>query len=153
MIMDLVKLPARDRETELLNVVVDTPKGSRNKYKYDEKSHIWRLSKVLPLGASFPFDFGFIPSTKGGDGDPLDVLVLTEEPSFVGCVLPALLIGVLEAEQTEKGEITRNDRPVAVIQTPHNPPLVQSLKDPTTRWKVGNSRPWGDEVSRKPRQS
>ena len=76
------------------------------------------MSKVLPLGASFPFDFGFIPSTKGEDGDPLDVLVLTEEPAFVGCVLPALLIGVLEAEQTEKGETVRNDRLVAVIQTP-----------------------------------
>ena len=89
MTMVLNKLPVWDPETGLLNVVVDTPKGSRNKYKYDEKTHAWRLSKVLPLGALFPFDFGFIPSTKGGDGDPLDVLVLTEESAFVGCVLPA----------------------------------------------------------------
>lgn len=125
----LNSLPARDPDTGLLNVVVDTPKGSRNKYKYDAKTHIWRLSKVLPLGASFPFDFGFIPSTKGEDGDPLDVLVLTEEPAFVGCVLPALLIGVLEAEQTENGETIRNDRLVAVIQTPRNPPVVHSLHE------------------------
>jgi inorganic pyrophosphatase len=122
-------LPAHDPKTGLLNAVVDTPKGSRNKYKYDEKTHVWRLSKVLPLGASFPFDFGFIPSTKGEDGDPLDVLVVTEEPAFVGCVLPALLIGVLEAEQTDKGETVRNDRLVAVIQTPHNPPIARSLRE------------------------
>jgi inorganic pyrophosphatase len=68
-----------DANSGLLNMVVDTAKGSRNKYKYDEKTHMWRLSKVLPLGASFPFDFGFIPLTKREDGDPLDLLVLTEE--------------------------------------------------------------------------
>jgi inorganic pyrophosphatase len=75
----LNRLPARDSETGLINVVVDTPKRSRNKYKHDEKYDLWRLSKLLPLGASFPFGFGFIPSTKGEDGDPIDVLVLTEE--------------------------------------------------------------------------
>ena len=126
---DLTSLPAHDPDSGLLNVVVDTPKGSRNKYKYDEKTHVWRLSKVLPLGTSFPFDFGFIPSTKGEDGDPLDVLVLTEEPAFAGCVLPALLIGVFEAEQTENGETIRNDRLVAVIQTPRNPPIVRSIHE------------------------
>lgn len=114
----LTKLPARDPDSDHVNVVVDTPKGSRNKYKYDEKSQIWRLSKMLPLGSVFPFDFGFIPSTEGDDGDPLDVLVLTEEPSFAGCVLPAILIGVLEAEQTEEGNTVRNDRLIGVVETP-----------------------------------
>jgi inorganic pyrophosphatase len=109
--------------------VVDTPKGSRNKYKYDAKAGIWRLSKVLPLGASFPFDFGFVPCTRGGDGDSMDVLVLSEESAFVGCVMPARLIGVLEAEQTENGKTERNDRLVAVIETPHNPPPFRSLEE------------------------
>ena len=110
-------------------MVVDTPKGSRNKYKYDEKLHIWRLSKMLPLGAVFPFDFGFVPSTKGEDGDSVDAMVLTEESSFAGCVLPVNLIGVLEAEQTEKGETVRNDRLIGVVETPYNRPPYRSLQD------------------------
>jgi inorganic pyrophosphatase len=125
----LDQLPARDPDSELLNVVVDTPKGSRNKYKYDSKAQIWKLSKILPLGMSFPFDFGFVPSTKGQDGDPVDVLVLSEEAAFPGCVLPALLIGVIEAEQTDGGETIRNDRLIAVIKTAHNPPIAHSLEE------------------------
>jgi inorganic pyrophosphatase len=123
------RLPARDPETELLNVVVDTPKGSRNKYKWDEERGIWRLRKVLPLGASFPFDFGFVPSTRGGDGDPLDVLILMDEATFPGCVVSARLIGVLEARQTEKRKSMRNDRLVAVVETELNPPEVRSLDE------------------------
>jgi inorganic pyrophosphatase len=76
----LNQLLAQNPDSGLLNVIVDTPKGSRNKYKYDEEHGLWRLSKVLPLGASFPYDFGFLPSTRGEDGDPVDVLVLLDEP-------------------------------------------------------------------------
>ena len=83
----------------------------------------------MPLGAAFPYDFGFVPSTKGEDGDPIDVLVLTDEAAFVGCVVPALLIGVLKAEQTERRKKVRNDRLIAVIQTPYHPPPVESLED------------------------
>jgi inorganic pyrophosphatase len=75
-----------------------------------------KLSGVLPAGASFPYDFGFLPSTRGGDGDPLDVLVLMDDPAFVGCLVPARLLGVIEAEQTERnGDSTRNDRLIAVV--------------------------------------
>ena len=67
------------------------------------------------MGAVFPFDFGFVPSTLGGDGDPLDVLVLMDEPAFAGCLVRTRLVGVIEAEQTERdGETTRNDRLVGV---------------------------------------
>jgi inorganic pyrophosphatase len=110
-------------------VIVDTPKGSQNKYKYDEADGLWRLSKVLPLGASFPFDFGFIPSARGEDGDPLDVLVLLDEPAFPGCIVPARLIGILEAEQTQEGKTVRNDRFVAMIETPYNPPAFHTLDE------------------------
>ncbi len=123
------ELPAIHRESGLVNVVVDTPKGSRNKYKLDEKSGQWRLSKVLPQGAAFPFDFGFVPSTAADDGDPIDVLLVADEPAFTGCVAPGRLIGVLEGEQTEKGETIRNDRLVAVVETPYNPPRYKSLDD------------------------
>jgi inorganic pyrophosphatase len=123
------QLPAVDPDSGRLNVVVDTPKGSRNKYKFDEQDGQWRLSKVLPQGLSFPYDFGFLPSTRGEDGDPLDVLLLMDEAAFPGCVVPALLIGVLEAEQTEDGKTVRNDRFVAVVETPYNPAEFRSLEE------------------------
>ncbi len=126
----LSRLDARDEDSGLVNVVIDTPRGSRCKYKYDEKAGVFRLGKLLPLGATFPYDFGFIPSTRGDDGDPLDVLVLLDEPVALGCVVPVRLIGVLQAEQTEKsGETVRNDRLLGVVQTPYNPPEVQSLDE------------------------
>jgi len=134
MITALHKLPARNEATGLVNVVVDSPKGSRNKYKFNTELQIWELTKLLPLGASFPFDFGFIPSTEGEDGDPIDVLVFNEEPAFVGCVLPCRLIGILEAEQTEDDETIRNDRLIAVIETEYNPPPFRSLEE------LGDSR-------------
>ena len=98
-----------------LNVIIETPKGSRNKFNYDEETGLFKLGGVLPAGASFPFDFGFVPSTLGGDGDPLDVLVLMDEPAFAGCLVRVRLVGAIEAEQTERdGETTRNDRLIGV---------------------------------------
>jgi inorganic pyrophosphatase len=105
-------LPSYDPETGSLNVIVETPKGSRNKYKWDEKHELYTLSKILPCGSYFPYDFGFIPATLGEDGDPLDVLLLMEEPAFAGCLIPSRLIGVMKAEQD--GE--RNDRLIAVCE-------------------------------------
>jgi inorganic pyrophosphatase len=97
------------------NVVIETPRGCRNKFKFDEDLHVFTLSTVLPAGAVFPYDFGFFPSTLGEDGDPEDVLLLMDEPAYPGCLAPARLIGVIEAEQTERdGTSTRNDRIVAV---------------------------------------
>ena len=81
-------------KTGELHVFIDTPKGSRNKYEYDVEYNLFTLGGVLPAGAVFPFDFGYVPSTEGGDGDPLDVLVLMDEPAFVGCLVPARLLGV-----------------------------------------------------------
>jgi inorganic pyrophosphatase len=118
-----------DPDSGRLNVVVDTPKGSRNKYKFDEQHQLWRLSKVLPLGLLFPYDFGFVPSTQGQDGDPVDVLLLMDESTFPGCVVPARLIGVLEAEQTDTSETVRNDRLIAVVETPYNPAEYRSLDE------------------------
>jgi inorganic pyrophosphatase len=111
---NLVSLEPFDEETGDANVIIETPKGSRNKFTYDEKRGLFELSGVLPAGAVFPFDFGFVPSTLGGDGDPLDVLVLMDEPAFAGCLVLARLIGVIEAEQTEQGKTERNDRLIAV---------------------------------------
>src|SRR5689334_21473981 len=103
-------LPSFDQATGEVNAIVDTPKGSRNKFKYDQEKRMFKLGGVLPLGASFPFDFGYIPSTEGEDGDALDILILMDEPAFPGCLVPGKLIGVIEAEQTEAGKTNRNDR-------------------------------------------
>ena len=110
-----------------LNVIVDTPKGSRNKFAYDAQLGLFKLDGVLPAGAVFPFDFGYLPSTIGGDGDPLDVLVLMDEPAFVGCLVPARLLGVIEADQTEDGKTTRNDRLIAIAANSRNHREVHSL--------------------------
>ncbi len=105
-----------DKETGDLNVIIDTPKGSRNKYEFDEKLGLFKLSGVLAAGHVFPYDFGFIPNTEGGDGDPLDVLVLMDEPAFAGCLIEARLIGVIEAKQTERDvTVERNDRLIGVV--------------------------------------
>jgi inorganic pyrophosphatase len=80
----------------------NTPKGSRNKYKFDERGGFIRLSRILPAGMSFPYDFGSIPRTRAEDEDALDVLVLTDASLFVSCLVRVHLIGVIRATQTEK---------------------------------------------------
>ena len=124
-----IDLDPFDSDSGDLNVIVDTPKGSRNKFKYDEEKGLFKFGGVLPVGESFPFDFGYIPSTKGGDGDPLDVLILMDEPTFPGCLVPSKLIGVIEAEQTEDGETTRNDRLIAVAANSRNHSKIRFLGD------------------------
>ena len=101
--------------TGTVEVIVETPKGSHNKLKYDPDRDAFRLSHVLPVGMTFPFDFGFVPDTRAEDGDPLDVLILMDAPCPTGCIVDVRLIGVLEVEQREKdGTVVRNDRVVAV---------------------------------------
>lgn len=113
-----------------VNTIIETPKGSRNKYDFDKKRGCFKLAGVLPAGASFPFDFGFIPSTMGEDGDPLDILILMDEAAFTGCLVPSRLIGVIEARQTERdGASMRNDRLIAVAAHSRLQEDVQSLED------------------------
>ena len=125
----LEHLSARESDTGLVRVVVDTSKGSRNKYKYDETLGLYRLSKVLPLGITFPYDFGSIPSTRAEDGDPLDVLVLGEEALLPGFLVTVRLVRVIQAEQTEHGKTFRNDRLLGAIETPVNRPAIQTLAE------------------------
>ena len=123
------KIKPFDEESGELNVIIDTPKGSRNKYKYDEKLQVFKLAGILAVGHSFPFDFGDIPNTLGEDGDPIDVLVLMDEPAFVGCLIPSRLIGVIEAEQTEEGKTERNDRLIAVASNSRVHKDIKSIND------------------------
>jgi inorganic pyrophosphatase len=75
-------------DDDCVMVVIETPKGSPNKLTFDPRYGTFVLKGVLPAGAVFPFDFGFVPSTRGDDGDPLDVLVLMDAPVYPGCTSP-----------------------------------------------------------------
>jgi inorganic pyrophosphatase len=127
---DLTSLPIEDPQTGDILVVIETPRGSRNKYDFDPELGVLRLKKVLPKGSVFPYDFGFIPSTKADDGDPLDVLVLLDEEAPSGCVIPVRLIGAIEAEQHEtNGKWVRNDRLIAVASHAHLHRDARSIKE------------------------
>jgi len=115
---------------KLVQVVIETPKGSRNKYSFDQDQKTFVLKAALPSGMVFPYDFGFVPRTVADDGDPLDVLVLMDEPAFPGCAVAARLIGVIEGEQiAPKMPPVRNDRLVAVAETTHMYAKFKRLKE------------------------
>src|SRR3984957_3010093 len=108
---NLSSLPNQlDTKTNVCRAIIETPKGSRNKFDYDADSGLFMLGGLLPEGMMFPFDFGFVPATLGDDGDPLDILVLMDAPAHVGCLIEVRIIGIIEAEQTERGKTVSNDR-------------------------------------------
>src|ERR1700674_1412647 len=121
--------PVDADEKDTIQVIIETPKGSRNKYAFDPEQKIFQLMKVLPAGMAFPYDFGFVPSTEAEDGDPVDVLVLMDEPAFPGCLLKCRIVGVIEGEQGKKKEKERNDRIVAVEQENHSYAHVKHVDD------------------------
>lgn len=103
---DYTKLPIGDHAPQRVNAVIEIPMESVNKYEYDQKLQVFRLDRTLHSPVHYPGDYGFIPSTRGHDGDPLDLLVLVNSPSFPGCVIEVRPIGVLrmvdQGEQDEK---------------------------------------------------
>jgi inorganic pyrophosphatase len=118
----------------LIQVIIETPAGCRNKFAFDPGQSIFTLKKVLPAGMTFPYDFGFLPQTKGDDGDPLDVLLLMDQAAYPGIAVRARLIGVIEAEQTEGKKTIRNDRLVAVAEANHQYAKVRKLTDLPREW-------------------
>ncbi len=125
----LDRLPYQDKENDCLRAVVETPRGSRNKLDYNSHLGIFELAAVLPEGTVFPYDFGFFPSTKAADGDPLDVMILMDEPVPTGCTVPVRLIGAIEAEQRKKGEDwVRNDRLLAVATHAHTHGTIATIR-------------------------
>ena len=98
-----------------ITAMIESPKGYNQKFDYDPETQRFKLSKILPAGLVFPFDFGMIPGTKGEDRDPLDIIVLSESGTFPGCLVDCRVIGALQAEQTERdGQTMRNDRFIGV---------------------------------------
>lgn len=126
---DLLKLPTRNNRGDVY-VVVETPRGSAAKLEYDPELRVFSLSKALFLGLTYPYDWGFIPSTKGEDGDPIDALVLHDAATAPGLVLKCKIIGVLEVLQSEKGKKgIRNDRLIAVPRDSHREKADKDARD------------------------
>jgi inorganic pyrophosphatase len=112
-----------------MEIIIETPKGSRQKYSYDKELQLFRVKKVLSPGLVFPFDFGFIPGTKGEDGDPLDIMVISEFQGFPGCVMDVRVVGCLPALQTHAKKSFRNDRYIGILEQSGVYEQILSLED------------------------
>jgi inorganic pyrophosphatase len=121
--------PLDPDDDQIIKVIIETPKGCRNKYAFDPDEKAFTLKKVLPAGMAFPYDFGFVPSTEAKDGDPIDVLVLMDEPAFAGCLVKCRIIGVIEGEQGNGKKTARNDRVVAVEIANHQWQHIRRVDD------------------------
>ncbi len=127
---DISRLPHKlDKREKTCRAIIETPKGRRNKFKYEHEEGLFSLSRVLPQGFIFPFDFGFIPSTVADDGDPLDMIVLMDEPAHVGCLLTVRIIGVIKLVQTENGKKSENDRLIGVTVQSDQYKGVKSIQE------------------------
>ena len=122
---NLLKIPAW-ADDQYIYAVVETPRGSSCKLDFDPALRVFTLAKPLMTGLTYPYDWGFIPSTKAEDGDPLDVLVIHDAKTYPGVVLRCKPVGILEVEQKSKGKKERNDRVFAV---PDRSPLETDLQD------------------------
>jgi len=123
---DLTKLAPHDDEGAL-RVIVESPRGSSSKLAYDPTSRLFAVSRELPLGVAYPFDWGFIPGTLGADGDPLDVMALHQARTYPGVLLPCRILGMVEVVQREgRGKPQVNNR---IIATPHwHRPLAKLME-------------------------
>src|SRR5258707_131336 len=127
---DLSSLPPQlDPKKGTCRAIIETPKGCRNKFDFDPDSGLFMLGGLLPEGMMFPFDFGFIPSTLGEDGDPLDILVLMDAPAHVGCLIEVRIIVIIEAEQSEDGKTESIDRLLGVAIHSYDHEHLKSLDD------------------------
>jgi inorganic pyrophosphatase len=123
-ILDLTLIPAQPK-FGIINVLIEIPAGSKNKYEFDKDMNAMALDRVLSSSVQYPYDYGFIPNTLGNDGDPLDGMVMMDQPTFPGCVIAARPIGMLEM-------IDGGDRDEKILCVPDKDPRyanVKSLKD------------------------
>lgn len=122
--MEISRIPAQSKPG-ILNVLIEIPAGSKNKYEFDKELQAFALDRVLYSSVQYPYDYGFVPNTLADDGDPLDGMVLMDQPTFPGCVIAARPIGMLEM-------IDGGDRDEKILCVPAADPRyanVKSLKD------------------------
>lgn len=118
--MDLSRIPAQPKPG-LINVLIEIPAGSKNKYEFDKDIAAFALDRVLYSSVQYPYDYGFVPNTLADDGDPLDGMVLMDQPTFPGCVIPARPIGMLEM-------IDGGDRDEKILCVPDADPRFTNVK-------------------------
>ena len=118
--VDLESLPIGENAPELVNVIIEVPVGSRNKYEYEPELGVIIRDRVLPGNVRYPADYGFIPSTEGNDGEPLDIVVAAYDPVFPGCMIQARILGALE--MSEAGETEYN-----IFAVPSDDPRFEDL--------------------------
>src|SRR6201984_1703198 len=131
---DPTRLKPLIKKDDLLQVIIETPAHSRNKFAYDPDQGIFALKKVLPAGMVSPYACGSLPRTLAPDGDPIDVLLLMDEPAYPGCAVRARLIGVIEGEQLDGKDHIRNDRLPAGGERHHRYPNIHKLGDLPSKW-------------------
>lgn len=107
---------------EVINTVIEIPKGSRNKYEYDKDIEAFALDRILYSSVVYPADYGFIPQTIYDDGDPMDIMVLMEQPTFPGCVIASRPIGIM-------GMIDGGDKDYKILAVPVNDPRYKDVND------------------------
>lgn len=118
--MDLSRIPAQPKPG-LVNVLIEIPGGSKNKYEFDKDLNAFALDRVLYSSVQYPYDYGFIPNTLADDGDPLDGMVILDQPTFPGCVIAARPIGMLEM-------IDGGDRDEKLLCVPAKDPRYAEVK-------------------------
>ena len=132
MFQEAIRAVPPKRDDGSVNVFVETPTGSRDKFDLNHETGLFEWSMQMPLGAAFPFSFGFVPNTLAEDGDPLDIILLVDGVMPQGVLVPARLIGVMAAKQDEDGDgdaETRNDRVVAVPTLANSFSNVDDIQD------------------------
>ena len=125
---NFINLPPFTEDGDV-HVVVETPRGSRAKFAYDPKLETFHSTKSLLTGLTYPHDWGFVPSTKADDGDPLDIMVIHDAATFPGLVVTCRIIGILQIEQKSKGKAERNDRLFAVPRRSHSEQALRDVRD------------------------
>jgi len=117
------------KHMDSFDIVIETPKGSAEKYAFVPALGFFKMKSILAKGLSFPYDFGFIMNTKGEDGDPLDAIVISEFKSFPGSLIECRIIGSVEIKEESKDGTVRNDRYLAVPILSKTFSKLRSLKD------------------------
>ncbi len=106
----------------VMNVIIEIPKGRRSKFEVDKKTGLFKLDRYLYSSSHYPGDYGFIPQTLAEDGDPLDILVMVNEPTFSGCLIEARIVGLFRMADREVNDFK-------VLGVPHTDPLFAEIRN------------------------